>query len=42
MKRKVNKNRKNQKVKRKSAGINKGCKYRLTNNGRWMPLLQTT
>jgi hypothetical protein len=39
MKKKTNKNRKNQKIKRNSAGKNKGCKYRISGDGRWLPFL---
>lgn len=33
MKKKNHRNRKNQKIKRNSAGTNKGCRYKLTGSG---------
>jgi hypothetical protein len=39
MKKHKHHNRKNQKTKRKSAGTNKGCRYRLHANGAWKPFM---
>jgi hypothetical protein len=39
MKKKGKRNRKNQKIKRKSAGTNKGCGYKMTGDGRFIVIL---